>query len=107
MARYDLPDEVRAVIQPLLPAEPASPRAGRPWAEHRKIINGMFRVLWYGAGAIDLNGMVHGKPFTIALTGGQSFMLLTIFSTGFFRYLMQTVLLTGLPWRWMAAISVR
>ena len=54
MARYDLPDEAWTLIQPLLPAEPASPRAGRPWAEHRKIINGMFWVLCSGAPWRDL-----------------------------------------------------
>lgn len=30
MARYDIPDEAWALIQPLLLAEPAIPRAGRP-----------------------------------------------------------------------------
>ncbi|EAP9281382.1 IS5 family transposase [Salmonella enterica] len=54
MARYDLPDEAWALIQPLLPAEPATPRAGRPWAEHRMIINGMFWVLCSGAPWRDL-----------------------------------------------------
>ncbi len=54
MARYALPDEAWTVIQPLLPAEPTSPRAGCPWAEHRKIINGMFWVLWSGAPWRDL-----------------------------------------------------
>lgn len=54
MARYDLPDEVWIIIQPLLPAEPAYPRAGRPWAEHRMIINGMFWVLCSGAPWRDL-----------------------------------------------------
>lgn len=49
MARYDLLDEAWALIQLLLPAEPATPRAGRPWAEHRMIINGMFWVLCSGA----------------------------------------------------------
>jgi len=48
MARYDLPDEAWTIIQHLLPAEPASPRAGRPWAQHRMIINGMFWVLCWG-----------------------------------------------------------
>ena len=54
MARYDLPDEAWTLIQPLLPAEPATPRAGRPWAEHRMIINGMFWVLCSGAPWRDL-----------------------------------------------------
>lgn len=54
MARYDLPDEAWALIQPLLPAEPATPRAGRPWAEHRMNINGMFWVLCSGAPWRDL-----------------------------------------------------
>ncbi|EDQ1113070.1 transposase, partial [Salmonella enterica subsp. diarizonae] len=40
MACYDLPDEAWIFIQPLLSAEPATPRSGRPWTEHRKIING-------------------------------------------------------------------
>lgn len=54
MARYDIPDEAWAIIQPLLPAVPASPQAGRPWAEHRMIINGMFWVLCSGAPWRDL-----------------------------------------------------
>nr|AAG53985.1 putative transposase A [Pantoea agglomerans] len=54
MARYDIPDEAWAIIQPLLPAVPASPRTGRPWAEHRMIINGMFWVLCSGAPWRDL-----------------------------------------------------
>ncbi|HBA4363249.1 TPA: IS5 family transposase, partial [Escherichia coli] len=54
MARYDLPDEAWSIIQPLLPAEPTSPQPGRPWAEHRKIINGMFWVLCSGAPWRDL-----------------------------------------------------
>ncbi|MEI6993755.1 transposase, partial [Klebsiella pneumoniae] len=49
MARYDLPDEAWTLIQPLLPAEPATPRAGRLCAEHRMIINGMFWLLCSGA----------------------------------------------------------
>lgn len=49
MARYDLPDEAWSIIQLLLPAESTSPRAGRPWAEHRKVINDMFWVLCSGA----------------------------------------------------------
>jgi len=54
MARYDLSDEAWDLIQPLLPAETATPRAGRPWAEHRKIINGIFWVLCSGAPWRDL-----------------------------------------------------
>lgn len=54
MARYDIPDEAWAIIQPLLPAVPASSRAGRPWADHRLIINGMFLVLCSGAPWRDL-----------------------------------------------------
>ncbi|EPK4900558.1 IS5 family transposase [Klebsiella pneumoniae] len=54
MARYDLPDEAWTLIQPLLPAHPASPRAGRPWAAHRMIINGMFWGLCSGAPWHDL-----------------------------------------------------
>jgi len=54
MARYALPDEAWTLIQSLLPAEPATSQAGRPWAEHRMIINGMFRVLCSGAPWRDL-----------------------------------------------------
>lgn len=54
MARYDIPDDTWTIIQPFLPAESASPRAGRPWAEHRTIINGMFWVLCSGAPWRDL-----------------------------------------------------
>ncbi|WP_437891941.1 IS5 family transposase, partial [Phytobacter sp. V91] len=54
MARYDIPDEAWTIIHPILPAESVSPRVGRPWAEHRKIINGMFWVLCSGAPWRDL-----------------------------------------------------
>ena len=54
MARYDLPDEAWTIIKPLLLPELATQRAGRPWAEHRKIINGMFWVLCSGAPWRDL-----------------------------------------------------
>lgn len=71
MARYELPDEAWAIIQPLLPAQPATPRAGRPWAEHRMIINGMFWALSLVLhGVIYLSDTAHGKPFITALIGG-------------------------------------
>lgn len=41
-------------LQTLFPAEPATPRTGRPWAEHRMIINGMFWLLCSGAPWLDL-----------------------------------------------------
>ncbi|MGG2141921.1 hypothetical protein ACD630_13145 [Symbiopectobacterium sp. RP] len=45
MARYDLSDEAWAIIEPLLLTVLTSPRACRPWAEHRKIFNGMLALL--------------------------------------------------------------
>ncbi len=54
MARYDLSDEAWAIIEPLLPTVLKSPQAGRPWAEHRKIVNGMFWILCSGAPWRDL-----------------------------------------------------
>ncbi|MBG6240320.1 MAG: IS5 family transposase [Candidatus Symbiopectobacterium sp. Clec_Harlan] len=54
MARYDLSDEAWAIIEPLLPTVLTSPQAGRPWAEHRKIVNGMFWILCSGAPWRDL-----------------------------------------------------
>ncbi len=54
MARYDLSDEAWAIIEHLLPTVLTSPQAGRPWAEHRKIVNGMFWILCSGAPWRDL-----------------------------------------------------
>ncbi|WP_440864433.1 IS5 family transposase [Symbiopectobacterium purcellii] len=54
MARYDLSDEAWAIIEPLLQTVLTSPQAGRPWAEHRKIVNGMFWILCSGAPWRDL-----------------------------------------------------
>ncbi|MCW2453931.1 UNVERIFIED_ORG: transposase [Rahnella aquatilis] len=55
MPRYDLPGEAWTIIQSLLPLEPATSRVGRPWAQHRMIINGMFWVLCSGALWRDLS----------------------------------------------------
>lgn len=53
MARCDLPDVARALL--LLNTPPGhSRRAGHPYTEHRKDINGMFRVLCSGAPWHDL-----------------------------------------------------
>lgn len=70
MNRYGLPDDAWALIQPLLPAEPAIPRVGRQWAEHRMIINGCYIHVHHGASC--LSDMVHGKPFITTLIGGQN-----------------------------------
>lgn len=108
MARYDLPDGAWTIIKPLLPPEPATRRAGRPWAEHRKIINGMFRGLCSGAPWRDLPER-YGPWKTVynRLNRGQSQAWLPSLSTGCSLYLMSTALLTGLPPRWMAVISGR
>lgn len=48
MARYELPDVAWELISPQLLSE-HSQKAGHPYVEHRKIINGMFGVLCFGA----------------------------------------------------------
>lgn len=54
MARYDFPDDAWALIQPLLPNERGMPKGGRPYIEHRTVINGIFWVLCSGAPWRDL-----------------------------------------------------
>lgn len=82
MARYDPPDKVWIIIQTLLP-EPATPRIGRSWAEHRKSSTACSGAPY----AIYLSDMAYGKRFTIDLTDGSSLVLLTLFSTSSFHYL--------------------
>ena len=69
MAHCDLPGEAWPLIQPLLSVETASPRTGRPWADHRKssmACSGCSVLVHHDA--IYLSDMVHGRPFTTALT---------------------------------------
>lgn len=108
MARYDLPDdEAWTLIQPLLPAKFVSPWAGRPRAEHRKIINNMFWCCFpVLRGVIYLNDMDHRKRLIASLTDSQSQVLLTFLSIGYFHYLIPTILLTGLLRRWIKSIRV-
>jgi putative transposase len=108
MARYDLPDEAWTLIQPLLPAEPATPQAGRPWAEHRMIINGMFWVLCSGAPWRDLPERYGpwktvynrfnrwSKSGVINIIFNKLLWLLTLMASS-----------TGQRPRWMAVISGR
>lgn len=44
--RHELTDGAWAVVEPLLP--PAPRRRGRPWAEHRRVVNGILWVLATG-----------------------------------------------------------
>lgn len=53
MSRYDVTDREWKSIRVFLPAE-RSGKAGRPWASHRKIINGILWVLNVGGGWRDL-----------------------------------------------------
>lgn len=62
MARYDLSDAEWALIKEFFPNNSA--RRGRPWSEHRTILNGMFWILRSGAPWRDLPGR-YGKWQTI------------------------------------------
>lgn len=53
MRRHELSDEQFARIEPLLPAR-TGPQGGRPWEDHRRIINGIFWLLRTGAPWRDL-----------------------------------------------------
>lgn len=51
MRRYELSDEQYALIEPLLPK---SGGKGRPWADHRQVLNGLFWKLGSGASWRDI-----------------------------------------------------
>jgi len=51
MRRYELSDEQYALIVPLLPK---SGGVGRPWANHRQVLNGLFWKLCSGASWRDI-----------------------------------------------------
>lgn len=65
MARHELSDEEWRRIQRLLPTDRA--RRGRPWRDHRRVINGMLWILMTGAPWRDLPAeygpftTVHGR----------------------------------------------
>lgn len=48
MAKSLLPDDLWAVIAPLLPPEPPKPKGGRPRIDDRKALTGIVFVLWTG-----------------------------------------------------------
>ncbi len=47
MRRHELTDEQFEVLEPYLPC--SGPKGGHPWAEHRRILNGLFWKLHTGA----------------------------------------------------------
>jgi transposase len=47
--RWKLTDEQCAKIEPLLPRLPVSKRGGRPWADNRKVFEGILWILRTGA----------------------------------------------------------
>ncbi|MGR5154200.1 IS5 family transposase [Photobacterium swingsii] len=48
MKRYEIPDEVWTLLEPLLP-EQNSHQKGHPYKDHRLVLNGIFWVLCSGA----------------------------------------------------------
>ena len=54
MAKELVSDELWAVIEPLLPAEPPKPKGGRPRLSNRKCLTGILFVLRTGIGWEDL-----------------------------------------------------
>ena len=63
MSRHDLTDKEWNAIRVFLPAE-RSGKAGRPWVNHRDVINGIFWVLHVGGGWRDVPA-AYGKWSTI------------------------------------------
>jgi len=49
LGRFDLTDEEYEVLKALLPQERRPHKAGRPWSDHRMILNGLFWRLRTGA----------------------------------------------------------
>jgi transposase len=47
MRRYELSDEQFALLEPYLPT--MKPSGGRPWGDHRRVLNGLFWKLRSGA----------------------------------------------------------
>jgi transposase len=54
MAKPLLPDELWAIIQPMLPQQAPSPKGGRPRLDDRKALTGILFVLKTGIGWEDL-----------------------------------------------------
>jgi transposase len=54
VAKPLLPDELWALIEPLLPAQVRSPKGGRPPVSHRQALTGILFVLKTGIGWEDL-----------------------------------------------------
>lgn len=53
MRRYEVPDKAWVFIEALLPPT-KSGKQGRPWDDHRKMLNGIFWVLCSGAAWRDI-----------------------------------------------------
>jgi transposase len=53
MQRYELRDEHWALIEPLLPPQRRTTRGG-VWRDHRRVVNGIFWVLFSGAAWRDM-----------------------------------------------------
>ena len=51
-----LTDEQEAKLEPLLPPLPAHPKGGRPWCDHRRVLEGILRILKTGAPWCELPG---------------------------------------------------
>lgn len=48
MSKAPVSDELWAVVEPLLPAEPPKPKGGRPRLSNRAVLSGIFFVLKSG-----------------------------------------------------------
>lgn len=101
MARYDLSDTAWALLLPIIPPE-RSRRAGHPYTEHRKVINGMAQVRH---GVTYLNDMAPGKRYITGLTAGLRPESLILFSTGYLPFRMLRDSSTGQQSLWTAAMS--
>jgi len=53
MQRYELTDEHWAFIEPILPPQRRSTRGG-VWRDHRRVVNGIFWILFSGAAWRDM-----------------------------------------------------
>lgn len=102
---FQVPDDLWAIVETLLPSLPAHPRPGRPRANDRAALNGIWYVLWTGCQWKAVHRSWFGVSSSVIHERFQTWQALGVFAAVMRVMVQYYQTERGIGWTWQAIDS--